>query len=117
MTIKEVESRLEQGLAKLRSREYQPLEALLQTLIPKGYRAHVSLADKKGRKKRKNASADNWSPALGEVIISFEPEAENSRVAIVEETLPDSELVSDSDFSPVDICGERLSATVLRQRR
>ncbi len=117
MTIKEVESRLEQGLAKLGSREYQPLEALLQPLIPKGYRVHVSLADKKGRKKRKNASADNWSPDLGEIIISFEPEAENSHVGVVEELLSDGEPVSDSDFRPVHIRGEKLSATVLRERR
>jgi len=77
MTIEEVESRLEQGLAKLRSPEYKPLETLLQPLIPKGYRVHVSLVDKNGRKKRKNASADNWSPELGEVRVNFEPDITN----------------------------------------
>jgi hypothetical protein len=80
MTIEEVESRLEQGLAKLRSPEYKTLEALLQPIIPKGYRVHVSLVDKgdkpgKWRKKRKSASADNWSPDLGEVRVYFEREA------------------------------------------
>jgi hypothetical protein len=75
MTIEEVESRLEQGLAKLRSPEYKPLESLLQPLIPRGYRVRVSLVDKNGRKKRKNASADNWSPQLGEVRLNFEPAA------------------------------------------
>jgi hypothetical protein len=85
MTIEEVESRLEQGLAKLRSPEYKPLETLLQPLIPKGYRVHVSLVDKgdktgKKRKKRKNASADSWSPDLGEVRVYFEPETSNPDV-------------------------------------
>ncbi len=78
MTIEEVESRLEQGLAKLRLPAYKPLETFLQPLIPKGYRAHVALVDaKKGgkqRKKRKDASADSWSPDFGEVRIYFEPD-------------------------------------------
>ena len=81
MTIEEVEARLEQGLAKLRSPEYKPLEPLLQPLIPKGYRVHVSLVDKKGRKKRKTASADNWSPDLGEVRLNFEPDASADLIA------------------------------------
>ncbi len=79
MTIEEVESRLMEGLAKLRSPQYKPLETLLQPLIPKGYRVKVSLVEKadkagKTRKKRRTASADSWSPDLGEVRIYFEPE-------------------------------------------
>jgi hypothetical protein len=98
MTIEEVESRLEQGLAKLRSPEYKPLETLLQPLIPKGYRVHVSLVDKKnGRKKRKNASADNWSPDLGEVRVNFEPDATDVLVAEQE-----SELSAESPAKPSD---------------
>jgi hypothetical protein len=90
MTIEEVESRLEQGLAKLRSPEYKPLETLLQPLIPKGYRAHVSLVEKadktgKKRKKRRTASADSWSPDLGEVRIYFEPETSNPGAVAVEQ--------------------------------
>ncbi len=71
-TIEQVESQLEEALSKLRSPEYSALEPLLKPLIPKGYRAHVSLVDKDQRKKRKNASADNWSPESGEVRICFE---------------------------------------------
>jgi len=81
MTIEEVESQLEEGLAKLRSPEYKPLEVLLQPLIPQGYRVHVSLVDKSGRKKRKNASADNWSPDLGDVRINFVPDSSGTNVA------------------------------------
>jgi hypothetical protein len=99
MTIEEVESRLEQGLAKLRSPEYKPLETLLQQLIPKGYRVHVSLVDKNGRKKRKNASADNWSPDLGEVRVNFEPDATNQDILVAEQ---ESELPAESPAKPSD---------------
>src|SRR5260370_24311880 len=81
MNIQEVESRLEQGLARLRSPEYKSLETLLQPLVPKGFRVHVSLVDKKGRKKRKNAAADNWSPEAGAVWINFEPEIQSPPAA------------------------------------
>jgi hypothetical protein len=101
-TIAEVESRLEEGLAKL-----------LQPLIPKGYRIHVSLVDKNGRGKRKNASAGDWSPDRDEVRINFEPAAAEPDIAAAQ---PAGE-VSDSDFRPVDIRGESLSATLLRERR
>ena len=99
MTIEEVESRLEQGLAKLRSPEYKPLETLLQPLIPKGYRVHVSLVDKNGRKKRKNASADNWSPDLGEVRVNFEPDVTNPDILVAEQ---ESELSAESPAKPSD---------------
>jgi len=99
MTIEEVESRLEQGLAKLRSPEYKPLETLLQPLIPKGYRVHVSLVDKNGRKKRKNASADNWSPDLGEVRVNFEPDVTNPDILVAEQ---ESELSAGSPAKPSD---------------
>jgi hypothetical protein len=99
MKIEELESRLEQGLAKLRSPEYKPLEILLQPLIPRGYRARVSLVDKNGRKKRKNASADNWSPDLGEVRVNFEPDATNPSILAPE---PEAELPVESPAKPSD---------------
>jgi hypothetical protein len=175
---------------------------------PPGYRVHVQLLGKDGRKKRKNASADTWTPESGEIRIHFEPESKSSmpvmrqikqpsdpvadlvrsldraestpgydfvalkwfrdvflpaekfewaasdsarqsvpRRAIdrrliltskvqnpkspqfpvtairLNRLLPDvrtmlgARVVPDSGFDPVDICGERLSATVLRERR
>jgi hypothetical protein len=91
LTIEEVESRLEQGLAKLRSTEYKSLETLLQPLIPRGYRVRVSLLDKNGRKKRKSASADNWSPDFGEVKINFEPDVDSSLVMDEQKEAPSIE--------------------------
>lgn len=77
-TIQDLESRLEDGLSKLRSPEYDSLGTFLQPLVSKDYRAHVSLFDKSGRKKKKNASANNWSPDSGEIRIFFEPVAQSS---------------------------------------
>ncbi|MGP0071292.1 MAG: hypothetical protein ACLPWF_05085 [Bryobacteraceae bacterium] len=109
MTIQEVESRLEQGLAKLRSPEYKPLEALLQPLIPKGYRVRVSLVDKNGRKKRKTASADNWSPDLGEVRVNFEPDT-NPDILVAEQ---ESELSAESPARTSDsVASEPISDLV-----
>jgi hypothetical protein len=72
-TIEEVESRLEEDLSKLRSPEYRSLETVRGCLIPPGYRVHVQLLGKGGRKKRKDASADSWTPESGEIRIHFEP--------------------------------------------
>ena len=91
LTIEQVESRLEQGLAKLRSTEYKSLETLLQPLIPRGYRVRVSLVDKNGRKKRKSASADNWSPDIGEVKINFEPDVDSSLMMAEQQAAPSIE--------------------------
>jgi hypothetical protein len=65
-TIQEIESRLEEDLSKLRSSEYK-------SLVPAGFRAQVQLLGKDGRKKRKNAPADSWTPESGEIRIRFEP--------------------------------------------
>ncbi len=65
-TIQEIESRLEEDLSKLRSPEYK-------SLVPEGFRAQVQLVGKDGRKKRKNAPADSWTPDSGEIRIRFEP--------------------------------------------
>jgi hypothetical protein len=73
-TIEDIEARLEEDLSKLRGPEYKAISTLRERLTPPGYRAHVQLLAKGGRKKRKDASADSWSPESGEIRISFEPE-------------------------------------------
>src|ERR1700734_1084669 len=76
MKIEELESQLERDFAALRSPAYKALEAIQNKLVPAGYRPRISLYDSgpKPRKKKRNASADNWSPQSGEVRISFEPD-------------------------------------------
>jgi hypothetical protein len=52
------------------------LAGILQDLghpVPQSLQVQASLLDSHGRKKRSNASADNWSPALGGIEIRFEP--------------------------------------------
>ena len=98
-TIEDMESRLERDLSPA-----------LGSVIPKGYRPRVALVDKKLGKKRKDASADIWSPASGEIRISFEPDT--SSVARMFNAR-----FTQSEFQPVKIRGESLSTTILRERR
>ena len=52
------------------------LADILQELgyaVPQSHQIKASLLDSNGRKKRSNASADHWSPALGRIEIRFEP--------------------------------------------
>ncbi|MGA2878987.1 MAG: hypothetical protein ABSG13_08565 [Bryobacteraceae bacterium] len=76
MKIEELEACLERDFALLRSPAYKSLDAIQKSLFPPGYRARISLYDSgvKPRKKKRNASADNWSPKSGEIRISFEPD-------------------------------------------
>jgi hypothetical protein len=64
MTIKQLESELEAFVSR------HPKFA--------GYRPHVQLRAKRGRKIRCDSSADNWSPASFEVVIDFEPAVESA---------------------------------------
>lgn len=69
MKIEQVEPQFAQKLDN-------PLKHILQEfqyLVPDNYRPRVSLLDASGRKKRSNASADNWSPESGRIEIRFEP--------------------------------------------
>jgi hypothetical protein len=83
-TIEDVESRLEEDLSKLRSPDFKSLEAVRGCLIPPGYRVHVQLIGKDGRKKRKTASADSWTPESGEIRIHFERDTKPSLAAVQE---------------------------------
>src|SRR5690348_3270096 len=79
-----VETYLE-GLSKMKIEQLEPqfaqkldnpLKHILQELqyfVPDNYSPRVSLLDASGRKKRSNASADNWSPESGRIEIRFEP--------------------------------------------
>ena len=71
MTIEEVEQRIEGAISKLRSPEYEPLQDALQPLIPQSFRPRVVLYEA-GRKKKRNAAAENWSPESGEIRMCFE---------------------------------------------
>jgi hypothetical protein len=53
-----------------------PLKSILQDLqhsVPDHYEVRISLLDANRRKKRSDASADNWSPDSGRIEVWFEP--------------------------------------------
>src|ERR1700674_586950 len=105
-TIQEVESQLEAGLAT-------PVNDLLHALIPEGYSIRCRLIGQK-RGKKKNASADNWSPDTGDaLLISFERLRQPGEL----QEKQAARRMTEWDFNPVTIRGESLSATVLRERR
>jgi hypothetical protein len=56
----------------------------LRYTVPGQYQLRVSLLDANGRKKRSNASADNWSPASGRIEIRFEPAPDEPTMAVSE---------------------------------
>jgi hypothetical protein len=66
---------------QLESELAQKLVIPLKNTIPGQYQLRVSLLDEKGRKKRSNASANNWSPASGRIEIRFEPPSEEPKTA------------------------------------
>jgi hypothetical protein len=54
------------------------MPAALQPLVPKGYRVRVTLLDQNEKKKRRNASAETWSPDSDLIRISFERESRDA---------------------------------------
>ncbi len=68
--------KIEQAESCLAQRLSTPITDSLRDLnysTPEQYRLRISLLDAKGKKKRRSASADNWSPESGRIEISFEP--------------------------------------------
>lgn len=69
-----VQSALEALSSNLRSSPMSPLARqigeALGILVPTGYHPVVELQEN-GRRKRRTASADNWTPETGEILISF----------------------------------------------
>lgn len=68
MLIEQVEARIQDVLSRLRNEDSANPD--IRFLIPAGYRPAVTLKVD-GRKKRRNASFDYWSPENGEISISF----------------------------------------------
>jgi hypothetical protein len=64
---------------QLESELAQKLVDPLKNTIPGEYQLRVSLLDAKGRKKRSDASANNWSPASGRIEIRFESSSEKPK--------------------------------------
>jgi hypothetical protein len=79
--------RIDQLEPKLAQKLVNPLRDILNELrytVPGQYKLRVSLLDANGRKKRSDASAENWSPESGRIEIRFEPTPEELKMATPE---------------------------------
>lgn len=72
LTIPDAEEIIEEALNELASSTNPSLALALPFLAPPGYQAIVELCGENGRSKRRNASADTWSPEEDEVRVYFE---------------------------------------------
>src|ERR1017187_5402188 len=72
LTIPAAEEMIEEALNELTYSQDPGLVRALRFLAPPGYQAIVELCSENGRSKRRNASADTWSPEEDEVRIYFE---------------------------------------------
>jgi hypothetical protein len=79
--------RIDQLEPKLAQKLVSPLRDILSEFrytVSGQYKLRVSLLDANGRKKRSDASAENWSPESGRIEIRFEPTAEELKIATPE---------------------------------
>jgi hypothetical protein len=72
LSIPAAEEIIEDALNELAYSQDPGLVRALRFLAPPGYQAIVELCGENGRSKRRNASADTWSPEDDEVRIYFE---------------------------------------------
>jgi hypothetical protein len=72
LSIPDAEEIIEEALNELAFSPDPGLARALQFLAPPGYEAIVELCGENGRSKRRNASADSWTPDEDEVRIYFE---------------------------------------------
>jgi hypothetical protein len=72
LSIPEAEEIVEEALNELAFSLDPGLARALHFLAPPGYQAIVELCSENGRSKRRNSSAENWSPEEDEVRIYFE---------------------------------------------
>jgi hypothetical protein len=72
LSIPDAEEIIEEALTELSFSQDPGMVRALRFLAPPGYQAIVELCSENGRSKRRNASADAWSPEEDEVRIYFE---------------------------------------------
>ncbi len=77
LSIPDAEEIIEEALTELAFSQDPGLARALRFLSPPGYQAIVELCSENGRSKRRNATADAWSPEEDEVRIYFERTDDN----------------------------------------
>jgi hypothetical protein len=117
LSIPDAEEIIEEALAELSFSQDPGMARALRFLAPPGYQAIVELCSENGRSKRRNATADTWSPEEDEVRIYFERIGgeEPARAArgvprtvadhgYDDEVVPESPLVADMDARVKELC-------------
>src|SRR5580698_7969363 len=72
LSVPDAEEIIEEALSELAFSQDPGMARALRFLAPAGYQAIVELCGENGRSKRRNATADSWSPEEDEVRIYFE---------------------------------------------
>ena len=72
LSVPAAEEIIEEALNELAYSQDPGLVRALRFLAPQGYQAIVELCSENGRSKRRNSSADDWSPEEDEIRIYFE---------------------------------------------
>jgi hypothetical protein len=109
LSIPDAEEIIEEALAELTYSQDPGLVRALHFLAPPGYQAIVELCNESGRSKRRNASADTWSPEEDELRIYFERidgdelPARPARASTHLDEPPYEGTDSDEAFSPADM--------------
>jgi len=119
LSIPDAEEIIEEALAELSFSQDPGMVRALHFLAPPGYQAIVELCSENGRSKRRNATADIWSPEEDEVRIYFEriggEEPATARAmrgvprtvadhGYDDEGVPESPLVADMDARVKELC-------------
>ena len=118
LSIPAAEEIIEEALNELAYSQDPGLTRALRFLAPPGYQAIVELCSENGRSKRRNASADSWSPEEDEVRIYFEriddgePAERPVRAARTapaapsseDEEIPDMAMPADMDVRVKELC-------------
>jgi hypothetical protein len=109
LSIPDAEEIIEEALAELSYSQDPGMARALQFLAPPGYQAIVELCSESGRSKRRNASAESWSPEEDEIRIYFErADGEEAPARPARTSVPAHEVQYEDDegedvFTPVDM--------------
>jgi hypothetical protein len=94
-----------------------PLKTILHEFrysVPEHYQLQVSLLDANGRKKRSDASAENWSPESGRIEISFQPAAKQLRGERVSGAAPADQTVLTPGVDSAEVYVHSAEAALLK---
>ena len=118
LSIPDAEEMIEEALNELSFSTDPGLSQALHFLAPPGYEAIVELCGENGRSKRRNASADTWSPEEDEVRIYFErldgaepaPRASRTVTSRSDEAEEEEVLPADMDARVKELCSSLAEA-------